>query len=330
MSRMYRIDQNTGVVTAVGSAGAFAIVGTSFDMDFNPTVDRIRFVSDSDQNLRLNPNDGTLSAQDGTLRYAMTDPNAAVNANVIASAYRNNFAGAAVTTLFGIDTRTDALVTQDPPNEGILNTVGSLGVDASDADAGFDISPSTGVAFAALNVGGTPNLYTVNLRTGAVAPSTGGTSSAIIAPGSRGTATVVSIAALGVPGNRLRNVSTRGRVTSGENILIAGFISRGAGPTGNSGRFIIRAIGPSLANFGVTEPLQDPVLTIYDSNRNVIVTNDNFGSAADAAAIAAVGLAPTSANESAVLLTLAPGAYTAHVTANGAGGIGLVEIYELP
>jgi hypothetical protein len=314
----------------IGAAGAFSAVGTAFDLDFNPVVDRIRYVSDADQNLRLNPNTGALVEQDGLLRYATTDPNAGMNANIIAAAYINNFAGAGTTTLYGIDSNTDALVIQDPPNEGILTTVGSLGVDAV-PDGGFDVSPSTGVAFAALNVGGTPNLYTVNLRTGRVTPSNGGTAPAVIAAATRGAAAVVDIAALGVPGNRLRNVSTRGRVTSGENILIAGFISRGAGPAGNSGRFIIRAIGPSLATFGVTDRLQDPVLTVYDASGNVVATNDNFStSSPNAAAITAAGLAPTSANESAVLVTLAPGAYTAHVTANGTGGIALVEVYEQP
>jgi hypothetical protein len=330
-SRMYSIDINTGVATAIGSAGAFSIVGTVFDMDFNPTVDRIRFVSDSDQNLRLNPNNGGLAATDGLLRYATSDPNAGTNANIIAVGYANNFSGAASTVLYGVDSGTDALVIQDPPNEGILNTVGPLGVNAT-GEGGFDISPSTGVAYAALNVGGTPNLYTVNLRTGAVSPSNGSTTiPPVIAPATRGAANVIDIAALGVPGTRMRNISTRGRVTTGENILIAGFISRGGGATTpGSSRFVIRALGPSLSGFGVSDPLQDPVLTVFDNNRNVVASNDNFSASADRAAIIAAGFGPSNGNESAVLVTLPAGSYTAHVTANGTGGVGIVEVYELP
>lgn len=329
-TRMYSIDINTGVATVVGSAGAFSVVGTLFDIDFNPTVDRIRVVTDSDQNLRLNPNNGTLTAEDGILRYATTDPNAARNANLIAVGYVNNFSGAAATTLYGIDSGADALVILDPPNDGVLNTVGSLGVDAT-GEGGLDVSPSTGVAYAALNVGGTPNLYTVNLRTGLVTPSNGGMTPAVIAPATRGAAGVVDITALGVPGTRMRNISTRGRVTTGENILIAGFISRGGGATTpGSSRFVIRALGSSLSGFGVSDPLQDPVLRVFNSSGTVIATNDNFSASTDAAAITAAGFAPANGNESALLLTLPAGSYTAQVTANGNGGVAIVEVYELP
>lgn len=151
-SRLYTINTATGAATQVGSAGAFTLTGTSFGMDFNPTVDRIRVVSDADQNLRLNPNDGTLTATDGVLAYAGLDPNSSINPNVVGSAYTNNFAGATTTTLYGIDSNLDILVIQNPPNAGTLNTVGPLGFNVTDR-VGFDIV-GTNTAFAALQVGG--------------------------------------------------------------------------------------------------------------------------------------------------------------------------------
>ena len=93
-SRLYTISPVTGTATQVGSAGAFTLTGTAFGFDFNPVVDRIRVVSNADQNLRLNPNDGTLTAIDTNLAFAAGDPNQGANPNVVALAYTNNFAGA--------------------------------------------------------------------------------------------------------------------------------------------------------------------------------------------------------------------------------------------
>jgi len=163
--RLYTLDPGTGVATQVGT-GTFALSGTSFGFDFNPVPDRIRVTSDADQNLRLNPDTGTIAATDTTLAYATGDTNAGQNPNVVGSAYTNNFAGATTTTLYDIDSARDILVTQNPPNNGTLNTVGALGVDTSDV-VGFDIVNPSGVAYAALRVGGNSQLYTINLTTGA-------------------------------------------------------------------------------------------------------------------------------------------------------------------
>jgi hypothetical protein len=156
-SRLYVINQATGVATQVGTASAFTLNGTDFGFDFNPVVDRIRVVSNTGQNLRLNPDTGGLAATDTPLNPGTP--------NVNAAAYTNNFAGTTTTTLFVIDTTLDSLFRQDPPNAGTLNLVGPLGVDASNLN-GFDIAPSTGVAYAALTVAGTSRLYTINLLTG--------------------------------------------------------------------------------------------------------------------------------------------------------------------
>jgi hypothetical protein len=158
-NRLYVINQATGVATQVGSDGAFALIGTSFGIDFNPTVDRLRVVSNADQNLRLNPTNGTLTAIDGNLNPG--DP------NVVGAAYINNFAGAPATTLYDIDSVADTLLIQNPPNNGTLAPVGAgLGVDVSDV-LGFDISGLTGMAFASSFFESNPSLfYTINLTTG--------------------------------------------------------------------------------------------------------------------------------------------------------------------
>jgi hypothetical protein len=135
-SRLYVIDTETGAATAVGS-GPFtpAIDGTEFGFDFNPTVDRIRLVSNRGQNLRLHPDTGMVAATDRPVNYADgTAP------SIVASAYTNSVAGATTTTLYNIDSKRLALVTQNPPNDGVLNMVGALvNFDTSDL-AGFDIS----------------------------------------------------------------------------------------------------------------------------------------------------------------------------------------------
>jgi hypothetical protein len=166
-SRLYSINPLTGVATQVGSAGSFTLSGTSFGADFNPTVDRLRVTSNTGQNLRLNPNDGTLSATDTPLAYAAGDANAGTTPRVVGSAYTNNFAGAVSTTLYAIDSNLDVLATQNPPNAGVLNTVGALGFNTSDL-VGFDISGS-GIAYALLTApaANSSQLFTINLSTGA-------------------------------------------------------------------------------------------------------------------------------------------------------------------
>ncbi len=165
-NRLYTLDTTTGAASLVG-AGPFAnaLNGSSFGFDFNPVIDRIRVVSDADQNIVLNPNDGT-STLVTPLFYGPGDANEGVNPNVIASAYTNSFAGATTTQLYGIDTGLDILVTQ-ANSAGTLGTVGSLGVDLTDL-AGFDISTS-GNAFAAVQNAtlGLTTFWSIDLSSGA-------------------------------------------------------------------------------------------------------------------------------------------------------------------
>ncbi len=162
-------------MTAIGGAPfSPALTGSSFGIDFNPTVDRIRLVSDADQNLRLHPDTGAVGT-DGNLVYAAGDANANANPNVVGSAYTANFNASTTTTLYGIDSNLDILVWQGSvaaspvsPNTGQLFTVGALGVNTTD-QVGFDISAPGDVALASLTPQGatTSSLYSINLTTGA-------------------------------------------------------------------------------------------------------------------------------------------------------------------
>jgi hypothetical protein len=117
-------------------------VGNEFGFDFNPTVDRIRVVSDARQNLRLHPDTGALAAADGMLTFAAGDANAGRTPRVVAAGYTNPDNDPATgTTLFVIDSGIDIGATQDPPNDGTLNTFVPLRIDAGDL-IGFDISRS--------------------------------------------------------------------------------------------------------------------------------------------------------------------------------------------
>jgi hypothetical protein len=164
--RLYIINPTTGVATPAGTSTFNPpLNGSEFGFDFNPTVDRIRLVSDADQDLRLNPNNGAVAAVDGTIAYSPTDIHAGSDPVLVASAYTNNFATSTSTLLFGIDSNLNVLVTQNPPNNGILNTVGSLGVTIT-GPVGFDImSDSLGndTAFASFN----GSLWLINLGSGA-------------------------------------------------------------------------------------------------------------------------------------------------------------------
>jgi len=159
-SRIYTLNMASGVATVVGTA-AFAplLSGTTFGFDFNPTVDRIRIVSDVGQNLRLHPVTGVVAFMD-------TDLNPGTPA-VSAAAYNSNVAGAMATTLFDIDPSADKLYKQLPPNEGKLEEVGSLGINA-EANASFDIGGESNMGYALLTVGSTTKIYSVNLGTGVV------------------------------------------------------------------------------------------------------------------------------------------------------------------
>jgi hypothetical protein len=130
------------------------------------------------------------------------------------------------------------------------------------------------------------------------------------------------------PESPLVNVSTRGQVRSGDDAMIGGFIIEGTSPR----TVVVRARGPSLAAQGVAGTLSNPGLTLVrSSDGTAIASNDDWQSDPNAAALASSGYAPSDSRESAVLLTLAPGAYTAVVGGSGGvTGVGIVEVFALP
>jgi hypothetical protein len=130
------------------------------------------------------------------------------------------------------------------------------------------------------------------------------------------------------PESPLTNISTRGYVQTGNNVMIAGFIVQGTTPQ----TLAITATGPSLTAFGIANPLANPTLTIVrSSDQSVVATNDNWQSDPSAAQLQASGFAPTNPFESGMVLSLQPGAYTAIVSGSGGGtGTSVVGVFALP
>jgi hypothetical protein len=125
--------------------------------------------------------------------------------------------------------------------------------------------------------------------------------------------------------SKIANISTRGNVGSGDNVMIGGFIVGGDQPT----NVIVRALGPTLTDFGVTGALGDPTLELRDKNGVLISQNDNWKSSQQSA-IQNSGYAPPKDAEAAIFATLQPGNYTAIVRGNNnSTGVALVEVYNL-
>ena len=123
----------------------------------------------------------------------------------------------------------------------------------------------------------------------------------------------------------LINISTRGQIQTGDNVLIGGFVISGSAQS-----VLIRAAGPSLSAYGVSGVLANPTMQLY-SGQTVLATNDNWVDAANVNLIQATGLAPTNTLESAILMLLQPGAYTVVVSGvGGSTGVGIVEVFNLP
>jgi glucose/arabinose dehydrogenase len=121
------------------------------------------------------------------------------------------------------------------------------------------------------------------------------------------------------------NISTRGHVETGDDVMIGGFIIGGTGTR----HIVLRAIGPSLGGQNVADPLQDPILELHDGNGALLESNDNWKE--NQAEVEATGLAPGDDRESAIVTDLAPGSYTAIVRGgSGTTGVALVEAYDIP
>ena len=161
--RLVTVAPDTGAITVKSTLMAdasdttepfTALSGTDFAVDFNPAADRLRMVSDTGQNLRINVDTGG-TITDGAI-HGGND-----GAQVTGAAYTNSFPETVNTRLFVLDAATDTVYLQDPPNDGTLSSPAALGVDAT-AVNGYDIDARTNVGYAALTVGGTPRLYRID------------------------------------------------------------------------------------------------------------------------------------------------------------------------
>ncbi|MFG5409677.1 DUF4394 domain-containing protein [Piscinibacter sakaiensis] len=187
--RLYRADVETATLTPVGPPAARAFSGSAFGVDFNPTVDRVRVVSDSGMNLRLHPDTGAVVDAnpaleglqiDGPLAYVAGDPNAGRTPSITGAAYTYNKNDEKITTNYAIDSGLGVLVMQGSregtqpvvsPNTGQLRTVGALGV-APFRSASFDIADVNNAAYAALNgaPGERSRWVQIDLETGRATP----------------------------------------------------------------------------------------------------------------------------------------------------------------
>ena len=243
---------------------------------------------------------------------------------------------------------------------GIGPALGAFGVTGFLADPVLSIFNGTGQLVTS-NTGWGTNLNTAAIVTaardfGAFALTANSRDSALLVTLNPGTYTFQLTSASGATGNalveaydldvidatssRAINISTRGQVGTGENILIAGLVVQGQA----SRTLLIRGVGPTLTQFGVTGTLADPVIKVIDSSGATIATNDNWGDTtlangravtADevelaAGASGAFALAASS-KDAALLITLVPGSYTIQVSGtNNTTGLALVEAYDVP
>ena len=170
--RLYRINRANGNAVQIGPLFAQPLSGTGFGIDFVPAIDRIRVISNTGQNFRLNPDDGSFIGPDTTLSYAAADPNvgSVPSGDGLATLPTTPDAGPGSFVIDGAKRTLAAF--ESGPNNGVLVTIGSLGLAGGVVtQAGFDVVDEGGkpVAYLVANPGGAPmsTLYQVNLQTGA-------------------------------------------------------------------------------------------------------------------------------------------------------------------
>jgi hypothetical protein len=175
-SQLYTINKTTAVATPVNTTAVAVMLGTvNVGFDFNPTVDRIRVVSNNDMNYRLEPLTGTISATDMNINFAAGDMNFGTNPNAGTVAYTNSYNTATTTALYNYEESLNILTSQVPPNNGTLNTIGNSGIVVNpsdptvDMDIYYDPFSMTNTAFlsANTNTATVDQLYSINLTTGA-------------------------------------------------------------------------------------------------------------------------------------------------------------------
>jgi hypothetical protein len=160
---IFTIDIKSGQATMKSKMSETLKPGVTATVDFNPVADRLRVMGSDGTSLRVNVDDGKATV-DGSHKYKDGDANAGKTPKVVAGAYTNSSKGTKATALYNIDAATGALVTQAPPNDGVLNTVGSLGMPVSGPVAFNIVSSGEDKNDAWLVAGGA--LYAIDLKTG--------------------------------------------------------------------------------------------------------------------------------------------------------------------
>jgi hypothetical protein len=164
---IYTVDLKTGKATMKSKLEQNVDAKTMVTVDFNPVADRLRLMSNDGTSLRVNVDDGKVTT-DGSHKFAETDMHKGEKPNVIAGAYSNSVKGTKETALYNIDGTIGALVKQAPPNDGVLNAIGKLGIKVT--TVAFDIwSDGNGKNEAWLMAGDW--LHSVDLATGKATPS---------------------------------------------------------------------------------------------------------------------------------------------------------------
>jgi hypothetical protein len=161
------LDPKTGVFTKKADLSEKLKAGVTATIDFNPAADRLRIMGSDGTSHRVNVDDGKVTV-DGSHKYADADANKGKTPRIVAGSYSNSVKGTKETALYNIDAAAGTLVRQAPPNDGVLNTIGSLGIKLN-GPAAFDIQAAgEGENNAWLLNGGT--LYKVDLKTGKATP----------------------------------------------------------------------------------------------------------------------------------------------------------------
>ena len=218
---------------------------------------------------------------------------------------------------------------------GIGPSLGKAGVSGALADTVLELHEADGTVITNDNWKDTQEAEIVattvppsnDLESAIVATLDPGAYTAIVSGknGSTGVALVEAYDLDDTVDSQLANISTRGFVETGDNVMIGGFI---VGV--ETGSVALRALGPSLSGAGVADALADPFLELHDSNGDIIASNDNWPDSPDKQTFIDNGIAPTNNKESIILGVLTPGGYTAIVKGvSGGSGVGLVEAYNL-
>lgn len=229
---------------------------------------------------------------------------------------------------------------------GVGPTLSQFGVTGVLADPTLSLYSGAALIQSNDNWGGSPSLVSAFTQVGAFALPSNSADSALVTslnPGGYTTQVSGNSGQTGIglaecydadtgpsPSGRLSNISARAQVGVGSNVLIGGFVISGNAPE----QVLIRAIGPTLAQFGVTGALMKPQLTLVDSNNKALLSNSGWGGTSvlsSAFAQAGAFTLPTTSADAALFVTLAPGSYTAQVASvDGSTGVALIEIYEVP